>query len=166
MCQRHKTDENKMIGATPLHQCSSVVNQAKIWLTSSEKTHSQGIKSCFILFESVDELINIRWKILSHTKSSELTDFPYTVALSLELLRSSARRTHRAVSDAFANTAPTVVAKLATNSVGSNTLAKWSLDKKIIWEIGVFCARQNNILIRITRFYEREVRHHVSSRWK
>ena len=32
--------------------------------------------SCFILFESVDELINIRWKILSHTKSTELTDFP------------------------------------------------------------------------------------------
>ena len=30
MCQRHKTDENKIIGAAPLHQCSSVVNQAKI----------------------------------------------------------------------------------------------------------------------------------------
>ena len=45
------------------------------------------------------------------------------MALSLELLRSFARRTHRAVSDAFANTAPAVVAKLATNSVGSNTLA-------------------------------------------
>jgi hypothetical protein len=49
--------------------------------------------------------------------------FPYTVALSLELLRIFARRIHREVSDAFANTAPAVVAELATNSVGSNTQA-------------------------------------------
>ena len=61
--------------------------------------------------------------MFSHTKSTELTDFSYTVALSLELLRSFARRIHREVSDAFANTAPAVVAELATNSVGSNTLA-------------------------------------------
>ena len=61
--------------------------------------------------------------MFSHTKSTELTDFPIQWALSLELLRSFARRTHREVSDVFVNTAPAVVAKLATNSVGSNTLA-------------------------------------------
>ena len=54
------------------------------------------------------------------------------MALSLELLRSFARRTHREVSDVFVNTAPAVVAKLVTNSVGSNTLAKCPLEKKII----------------------------------
>ena len=62
-------------------------------------------------------------KILSTDNTRTHRFFFHTVALSLELLRSFARRTHRAVSDAFANTAPAVVAKLATNSVGSNTLA-------------------------------------------
>ena len=104
--------------------------------------------SCFILFESVDELINIRWKILSHTKSTEYTDFTIQWALSLELLRSFARRTHRGVSDAYVNTAPAVVAKLATNSVGSNTLAKCPLEKNIIWEIREFCVKYNLLTAR------------------
>ena len=69
--------------------------------------------------------------IISH-KIHRTHGFYHTVALSLELLRSFARRTHREVSNAFVNTAPAVVAKLATNSVGSNTLAKSPLEKKII----------------------------------
>ena len=46
--------------------------------------------------------------IISH-KIHRTHGFYHTVALSLELLRSFARRTHREVSNAFVNTAPAIV---------------------------------------------------------
>ena len=67
----------------------------------------------WLLLNHVSSCLNLLMNLLTLDEKYFLTQnpqkyriFPYTVALSLELLRSFARRTHREVSDAFSNIAP------------------------------------------------------------